>query len=485
MRSLRFVTTAAAALCLAGGCVRYHAQPLRPEESEAAFARRSLADAGVVEVGRPRVADEPATQPASTRPAVASVIWDLESLTRAALYLHPDMAVARAHAATVRAGERTAGEMPNPTFSFAPEYATNPGGITPWILGGALDVPIETAGKRGIRMDESRALTAAARLELDEAAWRVRGRVRDALAEYLFVQDETALWDKEVKSRTAYVAVLEARLEAGEAGRAEVDVARIDLLTARQARRAAEGRRGDAAAKLAGAIGIPVGGLEGATFVWPGVGQFAPLDEGAARSLQAAGLLNRMDVRRALAEYAAAEAALRLEVAKQYPDVHLSPGYQFDQGTNKIQLGFSLTLPVFNQNGGAIGEAAARRAELGGKFLALQAQVIGETESAVARYRSALGELAEADSQIEVLGRQLAAGRRALEAGEQDRLTVSGIELQQDVASRLRLDAVRKAQSARGAIEDAVQRPLSIRVGAETRGVASGGFRSVGESVAR
>jgi outer membrane protein TolC len=32
----------------------------------------------------------------------------------------------------------------------------------------------------------------------------------------------------------------------------------------------------------------------------------------------------------ALADYAASEAALRLEIAKQYPDIHLNPGYQLD-----------------------------------------------------------------------------------------------------------------------------------------------------------
>ena len=38
------------------------------------------------------------------------------------------------------------------------------------------------------------------------------------------------------------------------------------------------------------------------------------------------------------------EAALRLEIAKQYPDVHLNPGYQFDTGENKWALGVGLTL---------------------------------------------------------------------------------------------------------------------------------------------
>jgi len=115
---------------------------------------------------------------------------------------------------------------------------------------------------------------------------------------------------------------------------------------------------------------------------------------------------------------------------------------------------------VLNQNRGAIGEAGARRAELQQKFLGLQAQVIGDTESAVTRYRSALAELEQAKSEIRLIEGQLNAGKRALEVGEQDRLTVAGLEVQYEVAQRLKLDAARKAQVARAAIEDAIERPI-------------------------
>src|SRR5262249_956981 len=43
-----------------------------------------------------------------------------------------------------------------------------------------------------------------------------------------------------------------------------------------------------------------------------------------------------------LAEYAAADAALRLEVAKQYPDVQLTPGYVFEEGFARYTLNTAL-----------------------------------------------------------------------------------------------------------------------------------------------
>lgn len=55
-------------------------------------------------------------------------------------------------------------------------------------------------------------------------------------------------------------------------------------------------------------------------------------------------VLNRADILAALAEYA----------ARQYPDAHLNPGYEFDQGDNKWILGLSLELPLRTPNGGLV-----------------------------------------------------------------------------------------------------------------------------------
>src|SRR5205085_5098035 len=99
--------------------------------------------------------------------------------------------------------------------------------------------------------------------------------------------------------------------------------------------------------------------------------------------------LSRTDILAALAEYAASQSALQLEIAKQYPDLHIGPGYQLDQTDNKSTLGATLTLPVLNQNQGAIGEAMARREEAAARFMAVQAKVLGEIDRAITGYRAA------------------------------------------------------------------------------------------------
>jgi outer membrane protein TolC len=431
------------------GCARYSPSPLEPRRLQAEFMQRQL---------------EQRAQP-----------WTLDDLTAAAARLQLDLAVARAHAGAVQAGEQTAGEMPNPSLSFAPQIASNAGAVNPWTVGFTFDIPIETAGKREDRIEQAKWLTEAAQLDLAQAVWKVRSTVRAALLEYLLNERAAEAWEREVKSRDSYVGMLEARLKAGEAGRAEVNTARVDLIVSRQALRAAKGQVAESRARLAAAIGVPAKALENARFAWPELDQPPAVEDLAVEHLHSAGLLNRLDIRRSLAEYAAAEAALRLEIAKQYPDLHLGPGYQFDQGQNKWELGLSVTLPILNQNGGAIAEARGRRDELAAKFSQLQAQVIAETETAAARLKAASNELTEADAQVATLDQELAAVRRGLQLGEQDRLAVTSAEIQRDVATRLRIEAIRKAQAARGALEDAIQRPLPTNSQEDTTRPHEGG----------
>ncbi len=118
-------------------------------------------------------------------------------------------------------------------------------------------------------------------------------------------------------------------------------------------------------------------------------------------------------------------------------------------------------MPLFNRNRGPIAESEARRGEVEARFNALQAQAIGEMEIALARYNGALAEYADAEQRlIQIQQTREAAMRRAVQAGEEDRLALAGVRMESAVAARARLDAMRRAQSAFGALEDAVQQPL-------------------------
>ncbi len=440
-----------AALC--AGCAAFQPRPIEPVKVEAEFRARGLADPALREFLDAHLPEGGRGRPDGP--------LDLTRLTLIAFYYHPDLDVARARVGVAEAGILTAGARPNPRISVTPGY--NAGALTavsPWILSFGLDLPIETAGKRGHRIAQAERLTEVARLELAQAAWLVRSRVRRALVEYLFARQELVLLGAEERIRAESVTVMEKRLAIGDVSRPDVDAGRADLASARLAARSAEARVAGSLAALAGSLGVTVAAIDGVPLVWPELDRLPAEDAFPALRLQRAGLLNRADVRRALAEYSAAEALLRLEVARQYPDVNIGPGYSWDQGDNKFSLGLSVTIPLLDRNQGPIAEAEARRRELSARFLAVQSAAIGEIEGALAGYRGLRGEAAEAGSALRTSEDQERATARALEAGDADRLTLVGIQLRRVLAERARLDSLHRAQLALGSVEDALQRAL-------------------------
>ncbi len=435
-------------LFLAGCAVRrYQPAPIVPVETASRFESRNLADTGLqafeeANLGHPALPWPPQ-------------VWDLGSLSLAALYFNPTLESARARVAEAEAAIITAGARPNPSLSVAP------GVPSPYLFNLDLSVPVETAGKRGHRIQAARNLGEAARFDLADSAWKVRSGVRVALLNYLLASRSLELLRSEELVRDEQVDILGQRLSVGEIPRPEVDLARIELSKARLAIGHAEGQFAEAKAALAAAIGVPVAALQKFDVSWSDL-DFPPSAESLSPGqIQRDAVLNRLDVRRSLAQYAAAEANLQLEISKQYPDVQIGPGYTYEERNNFFTIGLSTNLPLFNRNQGPIAEAEARRKEAAAVFLEKQAKVIADSERALALYTATLKELAEADQSLRKLqDAQVQMTQQAIRLGEEDRLSLNGVQIESSVIARARLDALARAQSALGELEDAVQRPL-------------------------
>jgi outer membrane protein TolC len=381
--------------------------------------------------------------------------WDLGTLSLAALYFNPTLEVARAHVEEARAAVVTAGARPNPSLSITP------GIPSPYLFNLDLAVPIETAGKRGHRIESARSLEHAARFDLADSFWKVRGTVRIALLNYLLRARSLELLHAEEQARVDQVNILQQRLSVGEIPRPEVNLAQIERSKTHLAISTAEGQVAEAKAALAASIGISVAGLQGLDFSWSDLDSPPSAESLSPRQIQRDAVLNRMDVRRSLAQYGAAEADLQVEISKQYPDVQIGPGYTYEEKNNFFILGLSTTLPLFNRNHGPIAEAEARRREAAAVFSEKQAQVVAGSERALALYVAALNELTQADQSLRKLqDDHLRMMQQAVRLGEEDRLSLIGVQIETSVLARTRLDALARAQGALGELEDAIQRPL-------------------------
>jgi len=437
------------ALPTTGACVHYQPKPISPPATLASIEARALDSA---DLGQFLEANHQVT-------AWPPAAWNLQSLTLAAFYYHPDLDQARAAWATARAAGVTAGERPNPTVSFAPGYnSTTPASeMTPWILTLDLDFTIETAGKREHRLAQARQLSESARLNIATVAWQVRSRVRRALLDLHAATATAALLTRQEQIQTDNLTLLDRQLAAGAISPFERAQARLVLDSIRLAFHDAARQQAEARVHLAAAVGVTVHALDGVALSFDVFSRTPPeMPDSGARRLA---LLNRPDILGLLAEYESRQAALQLEIARQYPDLHLGPGYQMDQAANKWTLGLAGLLPVFSRNRGPIAEAEARRAETAAAFVSVQSRAIEEIDSGLAGYRAALAKVSTADALRTDLLEQEQRGQAQLRAGAISRLDLGSLQLERATADLAHLDALVRAHQALGSLEDALQVP--------------------------
>ncbi|MHB8668496.1 MAG: TolC family protein [Burkholderiales bacterium] len=454
MRAWFFLGT----IALLSGCAMqsYHARPIEPAKLATSYARRTLDAAALRQYIQTSLGHDLTPWPPKS--------WSGKMLTLAAFYYSPDLDAARARWGTAKAGVISAAQRPNPTLQLPFQHTADSSGRSPWTYGLGLDIPLETAGKRGYRMAQAQQLSDAARFAIGSVAWQVRSRLRAQLLRLYAATRTASILEQQIEAQNQIVEMLQRRLAAGEASATEVNQQRIALIRTRTDLANAQQQMQDARAQVASAIGVPVNALDGIAISFAEFDRIHP--DIPARDAQREAILNRADLLGALAEYEASQNALQLEIANQYPDVHLGPGYLWDQGATKIAFGVTgIALPILNQNQGPIAEAKARRAEAAAKVLSLQAQAIDQTGRALVAYRAALKRLSQSDALVSAQERQLSSMHKMYQSGETGRLTLA---LARQALFAVKLEhqtALTQVQQSLNQLEDAIERPLDGAVG--------------------
>jgi len=439
------------AVCLSG-CAAYRPRQIDVRRSLTAFEARRL-DALALRQYMERTLHRPV-------PVWPLPSWNLEHLTLAADYYNADLAVARAKLDAADAAVMTAGARPNPTLAFSPDYDTTAEpGISPWTLGFTLDVPIETAGKRGYRIAEARHLANAASLEVASAAWQVHSSLRDSLVQLQAAERSQEILSRQLAAENLAARMLADRLRVGQASATEVEVVRVAAVQSALQLQDSRKQTEQARLAVASALGVPEAALDGVQMSFAALDTL-PSPEQASPSREQA-LLDRTDVLAALADYEASDSALRLEIARQYPDLDIGPGfshgYTAGELENSLTIGVSLTLPLLNHNQGPIAEAAARRREAAAQFNAVQERAVTQIDAALSGYRASLAKVDTANRLLAEQRRRMASAQALFGAGETDRLTLAQTQSELATVELARLRAFTEAQLALGALENAMQ----------------------------
>lgn len=443
-------------VALLGGlaaCASFNRVELDPAATAVQLTQRSLSDPGLLGFVQSVLGTDFSTE---------QPLWSVDALTVAALYYNGDIQLAKAQQETAKAAVITAKQRPNPNLSNSLTYVTNRELTSaPWIVANALNIPVETAHKRTYRVERAQWMTNAAAFKVTEAIWGMRSRLQNALLEQFAAQQALRLFEAQAHIQAQLYERLEQQAVAGELAWIEVIRAGLQRNQAQLELEAAQKRLAESHVALAAVIGIPAQGLPVGvlqTEAWTAPPDLTTLPVAQLRNVA---LHSRSDILAALAEYEAAQAALQLEIANQYPNIMTSPGYTWDLGAHFWVLGTGLLqLPVFHQNQGAIAEAEARRKEMAQRIMSLQMKVLADIDRASAGTLAIQHKWQTLERQMQLQQEYMHEVTASYDSGEIDQIAVLQARLAYLALQRAQLEVLVESHQNAHSLEDALRQPM-------------------------
>lgn len=315
--------------------------------------------------------DQALEQAASRSPTIAAAIKDVEAAEGAA-----------SQAAAWR----------NPEFNATMEDTRRQTRTTT----ATVDLPLELGGKRAARVSAADRAKDVAAAELGNARGEVRSQVFAAYFATLVAQERAKLAadSSEIAARAADA--VGKRVAAGKVSPVEETRARVDLANAQLEAAEAAAELQTARHTLAARLGDSepqfdrVAGEAGAAPSKP------PFNELVTRLEAAPSLaVGRMEVERR-------KALVDVERSKATPDLTLSVGAKRDSelGLTQAVVGFSLPLPLFDRNRGAVTEAARRAEKASAELEAARLRLLAELQDASNRLTVAATSLSTLQSTV-------------------------------------------------------------------------------------
>ena len=387
--------------------------------------------------------------------------WGVDELTLCALYFNPKLDVAKAQLGLANIAINTANLKQMPTLGGRAARSNQANGDkSPWAFGLEVEIPIETTNKRQIKVEEAQHLQEVARIDVADVAWQLRNHIAKDLLDLHENTAQLQQLDNELTIHNNLVKLLIKRVQLGAASNTELNAAKLLQQKAQFALNSEQAKSAEIRAALAADVGLTNEkfallhlislDIESALATTPNT---ALLQENA--------LLNRLDIRRSLARYAVAESKIKLEIAKQTPDISLSPGFAFEFGDSIWSLGFSALLNLLNKNPTLILEASQLREIEGAQFETLQAGVIADVSQANAAYAASQLNVAQVKQQLAAQQHYTKKLQRQLDAGQIDRLDLTQNQLNTHLVEQQLANAQFQQLKALLALENSLQLPLN------------------------
>lgn len=423
----------------AAGCQQYQPSPIDREAHRAAFLARTPES--------PEVASFAASLDA--RPIPGQALYDpADGVSCAeaeliALVFNADLRLARLRAGVTRAGAEHAGLWDDPGLKVDITRIIQ-GTPEPWKVFSAVELTLPISGRLRIEKQRASLEHAADLARIAQAEWHTRMEVRRAWTRWTALQFQLAAGREFLERVDQVLGIVDKMEQAGEMARTEARLFRIEKATNAAGLRQLESHARDAELRLRQLLGLSPEAP--ARFVAAGIGPDAPPQptvrngEGAA----APDTTGNPRLLVAAAEYEVAEKSLELEVRRQYPDLHIGPGYGFEDGQDQLLLGLSLPLPVLNANRRGIAEAVARREVARAEIETMTELLLADLHAARVRLEASAMQRRTLESEIvPLVDAQYADAREVARLGEVNTLVLlESLTRQHDAKVRL-IDARR------------------------------------------
>ena len=334
-------------LLLLYGCVTYTPQPLDPFEEFEKLERRTteLHDLTVVSPGRQE------WFPLQGNIDLSDGI-DLAEAHALALVYAPEIRAARRTERVVGAQLLQAGLLSNPEVFVGPRLSMQDGTA---ILPVGLSWELPLWGKPRAEKDRAQGKLKAAEIRVLETELRVLTGIRSTFIQAARHSKSQEAYEAELRNSERLVEWVSALEQVGEVDAVTAYLARLALDEARDVLETTRLELQTTTRSLLETVGV-LPSAELSLVLGPEAFQLPALPP-----LSRERLLFHPEVRSAHAQYEAAEAALRLEIAKQYPTIGAGPSFEDDDGDSSLGLGVGVELPFFDRNRGGVLEAEERR----------------------------------------------------------------------------------------------------------------------------
>jgi outer membrane protein TolC len=427
----RSATTLGIPLVLAslvtGGCQTYRRAPLDLGAHQARWAHRSPSSHEVRELALRLAAAT--SVPSEFEPSDGLSLAEGEAV---ALVYNAGLRLARLEAAEAAASARHAGRWADPVFGFDGERILSDV-ANPWIAAASIGITLPFSGRLEGERRHASAEHRAAVADVLRDEWATRTRLRSRWLAWSF-QSLRADLTRTLLDRLGGVAEIATRLEeAGELTRIEGRIFRAEQASRRIELTLLEARADELAIELKDVMGLLPG---------------APVDLVPQTGAGPAPISTEHDIGANpemcahRARYEIAEESLRLEIAKQYPDLRVGPGYRREDGNDRATLGLELPLPVWNLNRRGIAEARARRALAQAQFETAYERLASEAAAAEVRRAGAARRREEIESSlIPLIDEQAGEVQRVAELGQVNTLLMLDTLVRQHEAKLKLLDA--------------------------------------------